>query len=35
MTKASTVAIVLSLWLVPSAVGAQLREMRQTIFGMD
>lgn len=25
----------LSLWLLPSAARAQLREMRQTIFGMD
>ena len=25
----------LLLWLVPTAAQAQLREMRQTIFGMD
>jgi hypothetical protein len=31
----STIAIVVSLWLVPSAAAAQLLEMRQTIFGMD
>jgi hypothetical protein len=33
--KVSTLAIGLSLWLVPATVQAQLREMRQTIFGMD
>lgn len=33
--KASTLAIGLSLWLIPAAAHAQLREMRQTIFGMD
>jgi hypothetical protein len=33
--KLSTLAIGLSLWLVPATAHAQLREMRQTIFGMD
>jgi hypothetical protein len=33
--KASTFAIGLSLCLLPAAAHAQLREMRQTIFGMD
>jgi hypothetical protein len=33
--KASTIGIGLALWLVPTAALAQLREMRQTIFGMD
>ena len=35
MMKASTVAIGLVLCLLPVAAHAQLREMRQTIFGMD
>jgi hypothetical protein len=35
MVKASTFAIGLTLWLAPAAAHAQLREMRQTIFGMD
>jgi hypothetical protein len=35
MMKASTFTIGLSLWLFPAASHAQLREMRQTIFGMD
>jgi hypothetical protein len=33
--KLSTLAIGLSLSLVPATAHAQLREMRQTIFGMD
>jgi hypothetical protein len=33
--KPSALAIGLSLWLLPAAAHAQLREMRQTIFGMD
>jgi hypothetical protein len=33
--KLWTLAVGLSLWLVPATVHAQLREMRQTIFGMD
>jgi hypothetical protein len=33
--KASTLAIALTLCLLPAAAHAQLREMRQTIFGMD
>jgi hypothetical protein len=33
--KRSAFAVALSLWLVPVAASAQLREMRQTIFGMD
>ena len=28
-------AIGLTLWLAPTVAHAQLREMRQTIFGMD
>jgi hypothetical protein len=33
--RVSTVALGLALWLAPAAAHAQLREMRQTIFGMD
>ncbi len=33
--KELTLAVALSLSIVPSTVHAQLREMRQTIFGMD
>ena len=33
--KASRLMIVVALWLVPGVARAQLREMRQTIFGMD
>lgn len=33
--KTSTLAAGLALWLAPAAGHAQLREMRQTIFGMD
>jgi hypothetical protein len=33
--NASTFATGLALWLLPAAAHAQLREMRQTIFGMD
>ncbi len=33
--RVSTLAIGLTLWLAPATVHAQLREMRQTIFGMD
>jgi hypothetical protein len=33
--KASTLAVALTLWLAPTVAHAQLREMRQTIFGMD
>jgi hypothetical protein len=31
----STFGIGVALWLVPALAHAQLREMRQTIFGMD
>jgi hypothetical protein len=30
-----TLAVGLTLWLAPALAHAQLREMRQTIFGMD
>ena len=33
--RASTFAIALTLWLAQAVAQAQLREMRQTIFGMD
>jgi len=33
--RTTTLVIGLGLWLVPTAASAQLREMRQTIFGMD
>ena len=33
--QASTFAIALTLCLAPAVAQAQLREMRQTIFGMD
>jgi hypothetical protein len=33
--RASTFPLGLALWLVPAVASAQLREMRQTIFGMD
>ena len=33
--KRSAMVLGLSLWLVPGVAHAQLREMRQTIFGMD
>jgi hypothetical protein len=33
--KASTILVGVSLWFLPSVAHAQLREMRQTIFGMD
>jgi hypothetical protein len=33
--KGLRLAIGLALWLAPAAAHAQLREMRQTIFGMD
>jgi hypothetical protein len=33
--RALTLAVGLTLWLAPAAAHAQLREMRQTIFGMD
>jgi hypothetical protein len=33
--KVATLGIGLTLWLAPAVAQAQLREMRQTIFGMD
>jgi hypothetical protein len=33
--KASTFGAAVLLWLAPVTAHAQLREMRQTIFGMD
>lgn len=33
MRRASLTLVM--LWLLPGAVGAQLQEIRQTIFGMD
>jgi hypothetical protein len=35
MMRASTLAMALTLWLAPALAHGQLREMRQTIFGMD
>jgi hypothetical protein len=34
-TKVAVLAACLTLWLAPALAHAQLREMRQTIFGMD
>lgn len=33
--KRPTLILLVLCWLIPSAANAQLREMRQTIFGMD
>ena len=33
--RISTLVMALALWLAPAVAQAQLREMRQTIFGMD